>query len=130
MINKFINKVWKTESQEDINTPANQNAEFVLVYKDLQIGILSLSKGVWKFSYTDQFRKQTDILPLIDFPKTDEKYESNQLWPFFSYRIPGLNQPKVQEIIRSENIDNNEVELLKKFGLSTIYNPFLLKISF
>ena len=129
MIKKFINKVWRTEGQIDINSTNNQKAEFVLAYKNLHIGILSINEGVWKFSYTDQFRNQTEISPLIDFPNINEYYESNQLWPFFSYRIPGLNQPKVQEIIHSENISNNEVELLKKFGLNTIYNPFLLKIS-
>jgi HipA-like protein len=129
MIKKFIHKIWKSEGQEDIATPANQNAEFVLMYKELSIGVLSIKEGEWKFSYTDEFRQQKEIAPLIDFPSTGKEYRSSRLWPFFSYRIPGLNQPKVQEIMRAEHIQNNEVALLKKFGTISVYNPFLLKPS-
>ena len=129
MLKKIINKIWRSEGQEDIYSPSNQTADFILLYKDLPIGNLSVKDGVWKFSYTEQFRQQSELSPLIDFPDTNEDYLSNQLWPFFSYRIPGLNQPKVQEIMRTEHIQNTEVELLKKFGKTSIYNPFLLKIS-
>lgn len=47
----------------------------------------------------------------------DKTYKSEELWPFFRIRIPGLEQPSVQEILERENIDkNDEVELLKRFG--------------
>ncbi|MBK6483069.1 MAG: HipA N-terminal domain-containing protein [Chitinophagales bacterium] len=127
MIRKLINKIWKGEGQEDINTPVNENASFVLMYKDLPIGSLEIKNGVWKFTYTKEFQMQKDISPLIDFPDTNLEYESNQLWPFFSYRIPGLNQPSVQDIMKQDDIDkNNEVALLKKFGKFSIYNPYML----
>ncbi len=49
------------------------------------------------------------------------------LWPFFVIRIPGLGQPAVQRVIREENIDpSNEAQLLKRFGKTTIANPFTL----
>lgn len=127
MIKKILNKIWKSEGQEDINTPANEFAEFVLMYKNLHIGTLSVKDGVWKFIYTEQFRQQQDLTPLVDFPDTKQEYKSSQLWPFFSYRIPGLNQPSVQDIIKREDIDEkNEVALLRQFGKSTVYNPFSL----
>ena len=130
MIKKIINKIWKAEGQEEINTPADQSAEFVLMYKELPIGVLSLKKGIWKFTYSELFRQQNTISPLVDFPDTSKIYENTQLWPFFSYRIPGLNQPMVQEIIRHEVIDEkNEVELLKKFGKLSVFNPFRLQFS-
>jgi HipA-like protein len=126
---KLFSKIWRTEGQEDISSADNLSADFILLYKELPIGNLSTRNGVWKFSYTERFRLQSDLSPLIDFPNTNEEYTSHQLWPFFSYRIPGLNQPKVQEIMRKEHIQNNELALLKKFGENSIYNPFLLKIA-
>jgi HipA-like protein len=131
MLKKIINKIWKSEGQENIDTPKNQIAGFVLMYKDLSIGILTLKDGMWKFSYSNEFRNQKDVTPLIDFPDTNVEYTNNQLWPFFSYRIPGLNQPSVQDIIRHDNIDDkNEAELLKKFGKISVYNPFKLTPTF
>lgn len=129
MIKKIINKIWKAEGQEDINTPSNESAEFVLKYKDLSIGLLTLDGGVWKFAYTEQFKAQSELTPLVDFPDLNQDYQSANLWPFFSYRIPGLNQPAVKDIIKKEDIDkNNEVALLKKFGKISIYNPFQLNV--
>lgn len=58
MIRKLINKIWKGEGQEDINTPVNENASFVLMYKDLPIGSLEIKNGVWKFTYTKEFQMQ------------------------------------------------------------------------
>lgn len=127
MIKKIIHKLWKGEGQEDINTPINENASFRLMYKDLCIGMLEIYNGVWKFSYTPQFQSQTDLTPLIDFPDTNQEYKSTELWPFFSYRIPGLNQPSVQNIMKHDVIDkHNEVALLKKFGKVSIFNPYML----
>ena len=52
---------------------------------------------------------------------------SDVLWPFFVIRIPSLGQPAVQRVIREENLDpSNEVQLLKRFGKTTIANPFTL----
>lgn len=129
MIKKIINKIWRAEGQEDIDTPSNESAEFVLKYKDLPIGLLTLNKGVWKFVYTEQFKAQNELTPLVEFPDIKQDYQSVNLWPFFSYRIPGLNQPTVKDIIKKEDIDkNNEVALLKKFGKISIYNPFQLNV--
>lgn len=130
MLKKLINKIWKSEGQEDMATPSLEKASFQLVYKKLLIGTLYVNNGIWKFTYSDQFKAQDEILPLVDFPNKKSTYESAQLWPFFSYRIPGLNQPSVQEIIRKESIDKeNEVALLKKFGRFSIFNPYLLNPS-
>jgi HipA-like protein len=127
MLNKLKNKIWKAEGHENMETPSSEKVEFVLKYETLPIGRLTVNNGVWKFAYTDQFREQKDLTPLIDFPNLEREYESTQLWPFFSYRIPGLNQPLVRAIILKEKIDiNNEVALLKQFGKTSVFNPFLL----
>lgn len=127
MLKKIVNKIWKTEGQEDIATPSDKKAAFLLYYDGLAIGNLSLTDGVWHFQYSKEFQTQNEIQPLIDFPNKNEQYESHQLWPFFSYRIPGLNQPAVKHIIQKDNVETNEVELLKKFGRHSVFNPFLLQ---
>ena len=127
MLRKIINKLWKTDEQEDLTVPALAKGIFMLYYQDLPIGKLSVSEGKWVFMYSEDFKKQDTVRKLIDFPQADKIYISENLWPFFAHRIPGLGQPKVQEIIKKENIDSdNEVDLLRRFGKHSITNPFEL----
>ncbi|MEZ4773209.1 MAG: hypothetical protein R3D00_08500 [Bacteroidia bacterium] len=130
MLKKLINIIWKAEGQEDILTPINQQAKFELRYESLVIGILQLKEGIWTFSYSIEFRNQNKIKPLTDFPDIEKVYQSEDLYPFFIQRIPGLNQPKVKVAIEVENIDKtNEAELLKRFGQYSIANPFRLVVA-
>lgn len=130
MIRKAVRYIWsqlRAEGQEEIETPRDVDATFVLQYNDLTIGTLRLQKGIWRFAYSAEFRKQSEIQPLVSFPDTARVYESKDLWPFFMARIPGLSQPEVQETIRNEKLDeHNSVDLLKRFGERTISNPFVL----
>ena len=127
MIKKVINWIFKSEEQEDFDTPVNVNEEFILKYKDTHIGYLKVHNGVWVFTYSEKFKHQNQLDVLVDFPNKDKIYESHHLWPFFSHRIPGLGQPSVQEIIQKEHLDKkNEAGLLKRFGQFSITNPFEL----
>jgi HipA-like protein len=127
MIQAIVNKIWKPKGQESFFTPQNISAHFELTYKEIIIGHLKLSDGEWTFEYDNSFAGQNKVQKLIEFPDINIKYKSKELWPFFLSRIPGLGQPKVQEIIKNKQIDrNNEVELLKVFGTRTLTNPFLL----
>ncbi len=83
---------------------------------------------MWYFEYADTFRKQPDVRPMTDFPNIDKVYTSDDLWPFFAVRIPGLGQPSVVRVLEKEQIDSgNEIELLKRFGKMTVANPFELE---
>ncbi|MFH5886188.1 HipA N-terminal domain-containing protein [Halalkalibaculum sp. DA3122] len=132
MLEKAKNKLIKylnrhSEGHEDLETPSGIKAEFELKYKSLTVGYLELNDGVWKFSYSDEFKEQDELRPIVQFPDTSKVYENEELWPFFTIRIPGLNQPEIEHILESENIDrSNEVELLKRFGEKTISNPYEL----
>lgn len=127
MLRKIINKLWKTDEQEHLTVPVSAKGVFMLYYQDLPIGMLSVNEGKWTFVYSEDFKKQDSVRKLIDFPQVDKVYTSENLWPFFAHRIPGLGQPKVQEIIKKENIDSdNEVDLLRRFGKRSITNPFEL----
>lgn len=113
---------------ENLITPADIEAEFRLDWRDLNVGCLKLEKGTWTFWYSEEFRDQSDVAPLVDFPNIEKKYVSESLWPFFSIRIPSLEQPAVRRVINEEQLDEkNEVQLLKRFGQNTITNPFSLK---
>ncbi len=103
MIRAIFNKLWKQEGQELFFTPQNTFVQFELTYKDIVIGHLVLSNGVWSFEYDKSFEEQNKVQKLIDFPDTTKLYKSNELWPFFASRIPGLGQPKVQEIIKNKS---------------------------
>lgn len=103
-------------------------AGLAIKYKKSVIGYLELVDDVWIFKYSDTFINQSRIKPLTDFPFVDKQYKSNDLFPFFECRIPGVGQPKIQDIIKKEGINpNNKFEMLKRFGYKTISNSFLLE---
>lgn len=103
-------------------------AKFLLTYNSLLIGTLSVAEGVWKFEYSDDFRSNGTLRPIVEFPDVNKIYQSKELWQFFASRIPSLEQAEVEEIIKREHIEEDDaVRLLKRFGERTITNPFNLK---
>ena len=108
-------------------TPKNIEATFVLRYGSLPVGMLSVCDGVWRFEYSPEFKKRSDLRPIVEFPDLDRVYESEDLWPFFAVRVPSLEQPAIRNIARHEAIDvSSEVQLLRRFGRRTVSNPFVL----
>ncbi len=121
---------FRAEGHEEIHTPQDLTASFLLRYHDLVVGTLHLKKGIWHFQYSPEFRKQTELTPLVAFPDIDKQYESASLWPFFMSRIPGTSQPEIRDLIRAEGLDeHSDVDLLRRFGSRTISNPFVLQES-
>lgn len=114
--------------QDGVETPQEEKAIFLLRFNELEIGFLILNEGSWSFLYSDDFKQQNDIKPIVEFSDVDKVYTSSALWPFFTLRIPSLSQPSVRKILQEEDIDqSNEVSLLKRFGKQTIANPYYLK---
>src|SRR6266487_6652761 len=111
-------KKWFSKGDEQgliINTPKEETGIFILKVDNIHLGILKHENGEWTFRYTDEFKKHVNEYNyIVGFQDLNKTYRSETLWPFFFIRIPGLKQPAVQEIIKKENIDQeNEVELLK-----------------
>jgi HipA-like protein len=116
------------DQRESVRTPVHAQEAFWLFYQGLPIGVLSVSNGKWTFRYTDQFRRQDSIRPLVEFPDVGKTYTSEELWPFFAMRIPSLKQEAVRELLKREKIDpTDEVRLLERFGRRTTANPFELR---
>lgn len=127
-----IRKYFSKSEDEDYSAslPKDVKITFHLVVDNIVIGILTSEHGEWQFSYTEEFKQQQQVYArIVGFPDLDKVYRSDSLWPFFRIRIPGLKQPAVQEIIHNENIDqDNEAELLKRFGQHSISNPYELEV--
>ncbi len=131
-------KKWVYKDQDIPFTPSSQPKfekvgdvkRFYLHLEDMIIGELSFVDNRWSFKYSDEFKLDTNELNLIvGFPDLDKVYYSQELWPFFKIRIPGLKQPIVKEIIKRENIEiNNHVKLLERFGKKSISNPYELDV--
>lgn len=125
---KLINKIQSLLPKGQKQTiTKKEKATFEVSFETLKVGYLSLDDGLWTFRYAEEFKKQTRVNILTDFPNVESEYKITELWPFFAVRIPGLKQPKIQAIIRKKNLDEgNQAMLLKEFGEKTIANPFLL----
>jgi len=55
-------------------------------------------------------------------------YQSEDLWPLFLSRIPGLKQPGIQKILKENHLSETDtVALLKRFGGQSIQYPYLLE---
>jgi hypothetical protein len=89
----FLKKIWKVEGMDFKDNPTDSQGVFRLVYGKQLIGELTYSKGVWKFEYSSEFKRNSFAQPIMDFPDKEKKYTNEQLWPFFATRIPSLNQP-------------------------------------
>lgn len=132
MLKSLINKLFgKGDESITMHVPQDDNATFILKVDNITLGVLQSVNGEWIFKYTDEFKEhQDEYTRIIGFPDLEKEYHSATLWPFFRIRIPGLKQPAVQEIIKKENIDqDNEVALLKRFGRKTISNPYELLVT-
>jgi HipA-like protein len=109
------------------NNKASQGA-FYIMLNTKKIGILKRTERQWEFKYTEEYKKNPETKPLVDFPDISKEYANEELWPFFRVRIPALNQSFHKEKIKKAKIDENDpVGLLRLFGKKTITNPYILK---
>lgn len=125
-------KSWFSKDPDEVTMPLtkDKDAKFLLLVDNIKVGYLCSRDGDWYFEYSEDFKKHLDYNLITGFPELNKVYKSDELWPFFRIRIPGLKQPVVQEILKKEKIDkDDEVELLKRFGKKTIANPYELVVA-
>ena len=110
-----------------VKAPPEAHAKFLLTYDKLLVGTLTVDGGVWKFEYSDKFKAEDELRPIVEFPDVDKIYVNEDLWQFFASRIPSTEQPEVEEILKREHVkEDDAIGLLKLFGKRTIANPFEL----
>jgi HipA-like protein len=127
---KKIKKYLLPAGQRRIKTQQrDEQAEFSLLFDDMEVGRLIFDGTKWIFKYSDDFKKDQPIKPLANFPDLSKTYESESLWPFFSSRIPSLSRKSIVKRIKKNNIDSSDmIALLKLFGANSITNPFRLEV--
>ncbi len=114
--------------RKEMKVSPDTRAEFLLLHGNLLIGTLSVTESMWRFEYSEEFKKRGELRPLVEFPDLNKVYEKPYLWQFFASRIPSMDQPDVEVVLERENIaEDDVVALLKRFGKRTITNPFELK---
>ena len=115
------------DSQKNLTVTSKEAATFILSYGSLKVGTLSLKDGLWKFVYSNEFKAQNAVKPLIEFADVNKVYTSTMLWAFFTIRIPSIKRPAVQRKIKERSINKDSfVDMLKNFGKRTIANPYEL----
>jgi HipA-like protein len=130
MLKKMAIGLWHTNGMQNQIIPEDLQVRFVLSYKRLEIGYLSVNQGKWTFEYSEDFKKQGEISSLSNFPNKALVYTSEELWPFFASRIPSAAQLERKAKITSDELsERNEVHLLRKYGHRTITNPFKLQVA-
>lgn len=111
-----------------VREPEQMRATFELRLGNLLIGTLVRDGNEWVFSYSKEFANQSEIGAIVDFPAVDRVYRSSELWPFFTLRIPSLNQAHVQRYLKSKGKDTvDAADLMEEFGRHSIANPFVLE---
>lgn len=119
---KVFARLFWSESQNEMVLAPNNEATFNVNLGRLLVGTLLYSDGMWYFNYSDEFKLQNRILPLINFPSKEKEYSSKELWPFFASRIPSNAQLQIDKDTPQEDI----VTLLRRFGRRTVANPYEL----
>ena len=101
---------------------------FSLKYQTSEMGILKYVNNVWSFTYSEWFKSQNELQPLLEFPDKEKVYQCKDLWPFFTDRIPSFKQPKIKTYIEKHPEQrSNLAKLLEVFGEYSVNNPFRLE---
>ncbi len=128
--NIFKGKSSKVNYRHDVKSIDDDNVVFELKYKKLLIGTLEykLKEKEWRFEYSEEFKNQDNIAPIISFPDVNKTYNGKKLWSFFSSRIPD-NVSESSNEAEEKTSNSNLIDLLKSYGQKTITNPFDLLAS-
>lgn len=122
IIDNIEKMFWHDSDESNLKATEGATGKFDLLLGTLLVGTLVYSNGVWKFSYSDDFKKQGKTAPLVNFPLKDKVYESSQLWPFFASRLPGNAQ------LEHDPSKDDILTLLQKYGRQVITNPYVLVV--
>lgn len=116
-----IKVFWHDSDETNLQAVKGSKGRFDLMLGDMIVGVLLYEDGIWSFSYSDEYKAQEKFDPLVNFPNLNQVYKSDQLWPFFASRLPGVSELKEKE---QEGTDI--LTLLKKYGQHVITNPYKL----
>lgn len=128
MLDKILRRFRSVSSgRGDDLIDRSADAVFLLFFNKLPVLVLSKNPQGWKMFYTNEFKDQDKLKPLLPFPDVEKTYRSTELWPFFAVRIPSIARPEVQRTVREEELNYDDVAaMLNRFGRKSIADPFEL----
>ena len=117
-----------TSGMDSQSRDRSSDAVFILKLGKLSMLMLVRKNGMWVMKYTDEFKAQDRVAPLVAFPNVEKTYQSEELWPFFAVRIPSIARPEVERTVKQENLDyGDSAAMLDRFGGRSIADPFELE---
>ncbi len=119
---------WQQEGKNQ-TFHARGNALFELRYKNKLIGTLRHIDNNWIFQYSEEYKQNPFVTPLVNFPDINKTYISEEIPPFFAARIPTVNKPAQKAKLKKHNADPTDlIAMLEIFGRYNVNNPFELKL--
>lgn len=116
-----IRLYWHDSDETNLQAIKGSKGCFDLMLGKMLVGKLLYENGIWIFMYSDEYKQQNRYEPLVNFPNLNQEYKSDQLWPFFASRLPG-----VSELKENEKSESDVLSLLRKYGQHVITNPYKL----
>lgn len=118
---KKIKFFWHDSDETNLQAVKGSKGYFELLLGKMLVGKLLYENGMWTFMYSDEYKQQNRYEPLVNFPNLNQEYKSDQLWPFFASRLPG-----VSELKENDKSESDVLTLLRKYGQHVITNPYKL----
>lgn len=121
---RFAKTLWARRFKQ-----AERPGRFVLQYTppgepSVTVGVLEFEGGVWAFSYSEAYKRRSDLRPIEGFDDVQRVYRSSALFPFFAVRIPDVDRKDVQLRLKADRIrDPEATDLLRLFGRRTVSSP-------
>ena len=98
-----------------------------------RVGRLSKEHDKFVFRYEPGYSDE----PIIGLPDVNREYRSEELWPFFSVRIPPLDREDMRGPVdrkrtqwkkKGRDLDRDSLVQLGEFGKLSITNPYELEL--
>lgn len=129
MFDKFMRVFRGVSSGHSVSDDRSTDAMFLLCMGELPMLVLLRDAGGWSLRYTEEFKDQDRVSPLVPFPDVTKVYRSKEIWPFFAVRIPSIARPEIERTVHSEQLDYSDVAaMLSRFGKRSIADPFELRL--
>lgn len=85
--------------------PADQRREFRVIWQDqatralVHVGWLVFTGHEFRFSYVDEVKSHARFQPFPAFPRFDEEYRSDDLFPYFAVRLTSTADPGYDAVL-------------------------------
>lgn len=120
-IKERTSKPFRTKNHYNFASITEAPVAFNVKIGKLLVGVLEYDNNIWCFKYSDDFKSQKTVMPLVNFPDKQKIYVSKYLWPFFATRVPSNAQ------LQAGGKKRDIVFMLQKYGCKTVANPYQIE---